>query len=325
MVNKQQHSGDIPLEDRVRAALRREADAVEPSADGLRSIRERTTRVAAGRARARWFGAGAAALATAAAVTGVVLAGQVDLGRDADEASPAAPVQEAQAGATQAVTVFYLDATPEQRGEPGSETTDDPRLYREVHRVDAAGTPVEAAVRELAASTPADLDYVNPWSGTTVNSVEVLPDEVVVDVDRQPAQASAGQQLAHTVQAAAGREVPVVVRVDGVDGPPQQAGPPGEVFARIWVTAPRLGATVSSPVTFSGRASTFEGNVAYEIKQGAQVVASGATIAPGGAGQWSRWSFTEQLEPGDYTLVTFDEDPALGGRRDVDTKDFTVR
>jgi hypothetical protein len=324
MVNVEQ-TGRDPFEERVRVALRREAETVQPSDDGLTRIQARTAGGARGRAQRRWFAAGTAMVATAAAVTAVVLVGTgvLGLGLGGGAPTPAAPATQ-----TQALQVFYLDSTPETIGEPGSEFVEDPRLYRETHRVpvDEGMSDVEAAVRELAGSTPDDPDYVNPWSDADLRSVDVQANRVVVEVG-EPLRDEVAQQLAHTVQAAAGQQTEVVVRSDAFEPRDTVVQPasPLEAFARIWVTTPAQRATVDSPVTFTGMAATFEGNVAYEIKRGQEVVAGGATIAAGGMGSWSEWSFTERLQPGDYTLVTFDEDPALGGRRDVDTKDFTVR
>jgi Immunoglobulin-like domain of bacterial spore germination len=325
MVKRYDDSDPAAFEDLVRTALHREAEAVEPS-EGLQAIQARTARAATGRSRRRWITTGAV-LATAAAVTAIVLAGEIGFGDGDDTAAPAGPGS----GATRAVQVFYLDSTPEKRGEPGSVSVDDPGLYRETHLVEADGDRVEAAVRELLTSSPEDGDYRNPWAGITLNSVEVGPgaNRVVVDVSAVPDPSSVGgpadQALAHTVSAATGGAPLVVVEVNGrLDGRDLRAGDPVSTFARIWVSTPEQGASVTSPVRFTGLAATFEGNVAYEIRRGAQVVAQGATTSASGLG-WSEWSFTQRLRPGDYTLVAFDEDPALGGRRDIDTKDFTVR
>lgn len=323
MVNVEQPGRD-PFEEQVRVALHREAETVEPSGDGLAKIQARTAGGATGRAQRRRLGAGTAMLATAAAVTAIALVGTgvLDLGTDGATPAPAGPATQ-----TQPVQVFYLDSTPETIGEPGSERVEDPRLYREIHQVavDDGMSDVEAAVRELAGSQPDDPDYVNPWTDVDLRSVDVQANRVVVEVG-QPVREEVAQQLAHTVQAAEGQATEVVVRSNAEprDVVVQPASPV-EVFARLWVTSPEQDTTVDSPVTFSGMAATFEGNVAYEILRGEQVVARGATISAGGMGVWSEWSFTERLAPGDYTLVAFDEDPALGGRRDIDTKSFTVQ
>jgi hypothetical protein len=324
MVRHDQSSQPPAFEDGVREALHHEADTVEPSGHALSTIQARTAGGTGGRARTRWFAGGAAVLATAAAVTAIAVVGSADLGLGPEPGpSPAAP-----AAPTEPLQIFYLDSTPEKRGEPGSETVAAPGLYAETHRVEVPRGPVEAAVRELAAGTPEDADYTNPWAGTTVNSVRVDPDRVLVDVDavpRGPARDAAEQQIAHTVQSAAGRRIGVAVTAQGTLVIDTVAAAPVGTYANIWVTAPEQGATVGSPVRFSGMAATFEGNVAFEVRRGGQVVARGATITRGGMGVWSGWSVTRRLPPGDYTLVAFDEDPALGGRRDIDTKAFSVR
>jgi Immunoglobulin-like domain of bacterial spore germination len=334
MVSDYGNTADADLERRVRDALRHEADAIEPSGAGLGAIQARTARgAAAGRARTRWLAGGAAALATAAAVAAITVLGTSDLGLAPGPApQPAGPAGPA-VGAPP-LAVFYLDSTPERIGEPGSVRVDDPGLYQELRPAPAQGDRVESAVRELAGSTPADPDYANPWHGVTVHQVRFDSADAVVDVSALPPEGpsrEAGlQALAHTVWSAAGTRAPVevTVEVDGEAVRTVSAADPVGTFAGIWVLSPEQGAELGAPVGFSGMAATFEGNVAYEIRHGGplgQVVASGATIARGGMGTWSQWSFTRRLEPGAYTLVAFDEDPALGGRRDVDTKDFTVR
>jgi hypothetical protein len=326
--------GPEEFEARVREALRWEAETFEPSSEGLLAIRERTGHVAggardagagAGGARVRWFGGGAAVLATAAAVTAIAVVGSSDLSVDL-QPGPAGPATD-----TVPVQLYFLDSTPEKRGEPGYVSVAAPGLYRETHEAPAGSDPVQAAVRELVRATPSDPDYVNPWEGITVSSVRSTPGGAVVDVSAVPASGkqreSALQALAHTVAAAgsAGDATRVSVEVNGQPATTVGAADPVGTFAGIWVLTPEQGTTVHSPVAFSGMAATFEGNVAYEIRNADGVVADGATITRGGMGVWSPWSFTQRLAPGSYTLTVFDEDPALGGRRDVDTKTFTVQ
>ena len=320
--------GPDEFEGRVRQARRGEAETVEPSGEGLYAIRERTGRGGAGRARARWFGGGAAVLATAAAVTAIVVVGSSDLGVDL-QPGPAGPATD-----TVPVQLYFLDSTPEKRGEPGSVIVAAPGLYRETHEAPAGANPVETAVHELVRTSPTDPDYVNPWEGITVSSVRSTRAGAVVDVGALPSSGkqrdSALQALVQTVAAAGstGNATRVSVEVNGQPTTTVAAADPVGTFAGIWVLTPEQGTTVHSPVAFSGMAATFEGNVAYEIRDAGgagDVVASGATITTGGLGVWSPWSFTERLAPGQYTLTAFDEDPALGGRRDIDTKAFTVQ
>jgi len=325
-----QFEGPDDFEARVRHALRGEAEKVEPSSQGLLAIRERTGRGrSARRARSRWLGGGAAVLATAAAVTAIAVAGSTDLGLDSQRSgtpATAGPVVE-----TAPVQLFFLDSTPEKRGEPGYVSVSAPGLYRETHQAPVGANAVESAVNELAKASPIDPDYVNPWQGITVNSVRSTPTGAVVDVSALPSAGkerdSALQALAQTVSAAGstGNATRVSVEVNGQPALKVGAADPVGTFAGIWVLTPEQSATVHSPVAFSGMAATFEGNVAFEIRGANGVVAKGATTTTGGMGIWSPWSFRRQLSPGSYTLTVFDEDPALGGRRDVDTKTFTVQ
>ena len=186
-------------------------------------------------------------------------------------------------------------------------------------------------MRELVQASPDDPDYVNPWQGTTVGSVRSTPTGAVVDMGALPPAGkerdAALQALAQTVAAAGstGDATRVSVEVNGEPAMTVAVADPVGTFAGIWVLTPEQGTSVHSPVAFTGMAATFEGNVAYEIRGADGVVARGATTTTGGMGVWSEWSFNQRLAPGDYTLTAFDEDPALGGRRDVDTKTFTVQ
>src|SRR5262245_47803305 len=176
--------GHDEFEARVREALRGEAQTVEPSAGALPAIRERTGSTrrggSAGRARARWFGGGAAVLATAAAVTAIAVVGSTDLGLDSQRQG--APATAGPAVDTAPVQLFFLDSTPEKRGEPGNVTVAIPGLYRETHQAPVGANPVDSAVRELVRASPNDPDYVNPWQGTTVGSVRTTPTGAVVDL-----------------------------------------------------------------------------------------------------------------------------------------------
>ena len=318
------------FEARVRQALRGEAEKVEPAGDGLLAIRERTGRGrSAGRARSRWLGGGAAVLATAAAVTAIAVVGSSDLGIETGQRH-AGPAAGGPAAATAPVQLFFLDSTPEKRGEPGYVSVAAPGLYRETHQAPVGADPVASAVHELVQASPTDSDYVNPWQGITVSSVRSTPGGAVVDVSALPSSGkerdSALQALAQTVAAAGstGNATRVSVEVNGQPATTVGAADPVGTFAGIWVLTPEQGTTVHSPVAFSGMAATFEGNVAFEVRDASGVVAQGATTTTGGMGVWSPWSFTRKLAPGTYTLTVYDQDPALGGRRDVDTKVFTV-
>jgi hypothetical protein len=79
----------------------------------------------------------------------------------------------------------------------------------------------------------------------------------------------------------------------------------------IRVRAPEQGVTVSSPVVVSGESTTFEGNVQWEARRGAEVVDAGFTTG-GSMGEFAPFEVSIQLPPGDYTIA-FWEDNAAGG------------
>ena len=75
----------------------------------------------------------------------------------------------------------------------------------------------------------------------------------------------------------------------------------------------------------TGRASTFEANVVWELKQGDMTVRHGFTTAQECC-TLSPYSFTVTAPPGTYTLVVHDTDESDGEGvgTSQDTKDITV-
>ncbi len=147
------------------------------------------------------------------------------------------------------------------------------------------------------------------------------------------------QQLVRTAQAAAGSTLPVTFLHDGrrtstllgvATQRPVTAASADSVLAPVQVTSPLDGATVEGPVTVTGQASAFEGNVQWELMDGARVVKRGfattkvcCTLSP--------YSFTLSAPAGTYTLVVHDEDVSDGEGADgaattsQDTKTITLR
>ncbi|MPZ59720.1 MAG: hypothetical protein GEU93_00200 [Propionibacteriales bacterium] len=324
------------LERRVREALEHEARRVEPR-EGLAEIRARTTVSSAGRRRRRrtssrrwWAAAGAAALATAATILAVMTIGGEGPRVTPGPPDPADP-RPTEAVGTVPAEIYYLDATPETKGEAGSEGPDLPRLYRETHLVpDLEEGPAHAAAQELLTAAPEDPDYTNPWLelDAEVNSVDVTDDVITVDLTAAPDpgrdQSPVVSQLEWTVRRAAGAKADVVVQVDG-EPRFEEVDPPDPLadLAAIWINKPAQDDAVSSPVTFRGMAAVYEGTVVLELRREGRVIDTWPTTARVGF-EWSPWSETRRLDPGNYTLTAFAEDTALGGRRDIDTKDFTV-
>lgn len=324
---------DEELEQTVRRALQAQADEIEPSDDGLSAIRARTS-ASPVRARPWWLAAGAAAIATAATVTAVVMLGPdaTDAGRPTDP-GPAGTPSGVPSVTTEAleVPVYYVGDTA--RG---------PRLFREFHRV-VTDDALEAAVDEALREPPSDPDYFLPWApGTRVLSVSHASGVITVDLSVEathimgyigrPPDAFL-QQLVYTVQDAAGSEDPVRFLVEGerVDelmmsstAEPVERADPLKVQSPIWITSPVEGATSDETLDFGGVANTFEANVAWQVLDGKRVVAEGATTAVGGMGVFSRWSDRVRLPKGDYTLRAYELSAMDGSLVVEDTKSLTV-
>ena len=75
----------------------------------------------------------------------------------------------------------------------------------------------------------------------------------------------------------------------------------------------------------TGRAATFEANVVWELKRGADTVRNGFTTAQECC-TLAPYSFTVTAPPGDYTLVVHDTDESDGEGigTSQDTKAITV-
>lgn len=80
---------------------------------------------------------------------------------------------------------------------------------------------------------------------------------------------------------------------------------------RITVTSIPSDGAVSSPFEVSGEANVFEANVQWQLLAGGEVVDQGFTTAEF-AYEMAPYSFTVEADPGDYTLVVFEEDASDG-------------
>lgn len=246
-MNDFRHPSDRDDED-LRRLLEDAVSDVEPRR-GIDSIHARTKVVPMQSKRAWLIGAGAAAVATAATVAGVVAltdggtTDEVDVAGPTASASPspgpttapsspspsaspsptpsetAGPSSPAPQPAVEAVPVYYV-----------GETSRGPRLFREFHRVEVAGgRTVSAAVNEAVSLDPDDPDYRTLWPlGVTAAQVDAPPADVItVDVRSQKAlrgrpdgmsseQAEVSvQQLVYTAQAADQSRRPVQLLLNG--------------------------------------------------------------------------------------------------------------
>jgi len=335
--------------DDIRRALRDAVSDVQPHGT-LDDIRSRTEKVDP--MTKRWFLPTIAVAAVMAAVVG----GAFWLVHDDDSTgspsgtpthatqSPAAgePSQSATPGGDvekRAVPVYYVGDTAHGK-----------KLYREFqqHTI-CQGTicMLKDSVVAAVNGQPRDPDYRTLWpAGATIGNVSYDGDTIVIDlaagVHDRPAGLSAEgaglaiQQVVYSAQAAVGEgRLPVQLLIDGKHtdtvlgvpaSEPLAAANPDDALAPVQVDAPEQGATVSSPVTVTGRAAAFEANVVWEVMVGGDAVVKQGYATAQECCTLSPYTFTVDLEPGTYTLVVHDEDMSGEGRPvNQDTKEFTVQ
>ena len=202
-----------------------------------------------------------------------------------------------------------------------------------------------AALAEIA-TVPDDPDYVQWWSPGLLEGAAVQGGVIRVEVGDEvinPTQEGivlpdlALQALIYTLQAAAGERAPVQFVHDGnpvaeVRGrstsEPLAAGDQLDVLALVSISDPVEGLVVSDGFVARGRASVFEGNVQWELRDASgRVVRDGVTTA-GMDDHLVPWE-TEPIDvsglaPGTYTFVASESDPSDGEGRDVFTDTRTV-
>jgi immunoglobulin-like protein involved in spore germination/sporulation and spore germination protein len=213
-------------------------------------------------------------------------------------------------------------------------------------------------------STPSHPAYNNYWHGydtippdsgpiAKVNDVTHSQAVITVDFDRPlttnlaSMQSSLARtilnQLVFTAQSALRTYNPVVITIDGK--PAKQAfGMPltnpgtGTVHALsapltqvegIRPESPRQHQAVTSPVTFTGQSTSFEGTLQWEITKNGEVVKKGHDKG-GSNGIYGRYSITAKLAPGEYTFKLWEPNQASGAERWADQlsvifTDFRVR
>lgn len=348
-------------DDELRRLLNEAVDDLDPH-EGLTTIKSKTKENKMSARRPVLFGAGGAAIATAAVIGVIAWSGGFGNDDKTDDSEPAgAPTasasvadpspDEPQSSATApetddaapggAVPVYYLGDGPN-----GSV------LYREFQQgsgEDVLSTALEAAV----SGTPLDPDYRTVWpDGTALQQVGVENDAIVVgltgDLSDRPADMSerdarmAVQQLVYTAQAANGAgRVPVRFQLDGAPtdtllgvptADPVNAASPLKTLSLVSITTPESGQTLSGTFEATGLINNFEANVHWEILQGDEVVKDGVGIAEG----WLEpklFPFAVEvdlagLQPGDYEFRVSTDDPSGGTEGNVgihtDTKTFTV-
>jgi spore germination protein GerM len=336
---------------RLREALASHARAIQPSGDGLASIREKIRMKE--RPRGAWLrplAVGAAALATAAIAVVAVIAvnprsthdnrsplGVTSSSGSTTASSPASTSPVQSTGAPHPVTIYYVGALkdPQQL------------LYREtVARPAPAGNAfIRDAVTAMLTTQATDPDYVSYWpQGVTVVGASIQNDtKAVIDLSAEAATAApngagmgaiSAQQLFYTVHAAAPKIDAVELRIAGQPvtslwgsaiTEPITGAAPWQVFAHVWITSPLENATVASVVSFGGEATVFEGTVNWEIRMNGAVLTKGHSQASVGAPDRGTWQASVTLAPGTYTIRAYEVSAKDGSQTYVDDKVVTVK
>ncbi|MDF9715505.1 Gmad2 immunoglobulin-like domain-containing protein [Nocardioides sp. ChNu-153] len=197
-------------------------------------------------------------------------------------------------------------------------------LVREFHA--GQGDDALASAVTLLSSPPSDPDYTSYVDGW-VTAAQEADGEIVATVSGPvPGDDAelAVQQVVYTLQAAAGRVLPVrflgesggdAVGLPGTN--PVSTSPELETLALVNITDPAEGTTVSGSMTATGRASSPENNVRWEVRSGSEVVLEGFTTHEGSSTDerldpWTVEVDLSTLAPGTYTFVAMTDD-ASGG------------
>jgi Immunoglobulin-like domain of bacterial spore germination len=247
-----------------------------------------------------------------------------------------AGVYDPNAPASQQVTLYYVGH------DAGSKWPGTFRLYAEQHTLPTAGgSPAVAAVHEFLTSTPIDSDYSTGWpKGVDVTSITTsngqttiaLKGSVNVGTKPDPAPFDPARPVAlQALLATAGVQGQANFTYNGkpVDlllyqGVPVQRQPDDAVRAFVSITSPVEGEIVDSPVTVTGSANVFEGNLNWDLRSTGKLVDSGYAAA--GSMEWKDFSIDlGNLDPGTYTIRAYETSPKDGRPTYIDDKTFTVR
>ena len=118
-----------------------------------------------------------------------------------------------------------------------------------------------------------------------------------------------------------GQEATEGIGGEGIPATGVDRGDYENVTPFVLVESPVPGQEVTSPVTISGIANTFEANVAYDVTDPeGLIVAEGSTQATAGNGVWGDFEVTVEFRTertGLGAVIAFQDDMESGGRRDV--------
>jgi hypothetical protein len=313
--------------------MREAVEGIEPAArprelwDGVASATRRRT-------RNRLVGG----LAAAAVVVGGGLVAQHE--SSGPEQSPTGPSHAVDHGEPRTVYgVYYLGDTPQG-----------PRLYREFRATQGDEKNLSDALG-LLESTPDDPDYDTYWSDGQLLGAQVENGVIEVEVDPSltkpvdgvPASDLVLQQLIYTLQGAVGGDERLPVQFVHAGNPvaevfglptsePLAEAPQLEVLALVSISDPSERRVVEGSFSARGVASSFEGNVPWELEAAdGTVVRSAAAQSYGWEGHLYPWATgsidVSDLPPGEYTFVVRTDDPSggEGGGPTEDTRTVIVQ
>jgi hypothetical protein len=233
--------------------------------------------------------------------------------------------------------IYYVGSTPTG-----------PRLYREFRSGPDNQKDLGDALN-LIASRPSDPDYQSYWSegqllGATVENgvIEVEVDPSLTRRSDVPDGGLALQQLIYTVQGVEGApRLPVqfvhagnpVAEVFGQPtSEPLTESPELDVLAHASISDPSDRQVVADEFSARGVASSFEGNVPWELKDSdGRVVRRGSAQTYGWVDRLYPWATgridVSDLDPGEYTFVVSTDDPSggEGAGPTVDTRTVFLR
>jgi hypothetical protein len=323
--------------DDLTTLLREAVEDVEPT-DRRAELRER---VAVSSRHRRRYAVTGGLLAAAVVVTGVAVAVRQSDDPEPEPVSPPTAIDRSR-DHRPAYALYYLGQTPQGQ-----------RLFREF-RTGPGPTMTPAAAISLLQSAPDDPDYRTLWPTGTFSDAQVVNDVIDVEVadptsvGSRPDGMSASdaalsvEQVIYTVQAAVQDELPVQFTHDGSPIAQVLGVPTSEPVARAAELDVLALASISDPTdrrvvmdSFSanGVASSYEGNVPWELKDSdGIVVLHGTAQAFGYLDRLYPWATgridVSDLDPGEYTFVVMTDDPsggAEGAGPTVDTRTVIIK
>jgi hypothetical protein len=219
------------------------------------------------------------------------------------------------------------------------------KLFSEIQSWTAADDMNFQVVSDLVTGKviPLDPEYVNLWGSTnSVNSVGIADSVATVDLGEislnvgAEGEQRAIDQIVWTLTEFAPEVKSVAFTVNGttvesfaghVDTTATfERAFDYEVLNPIQISSINQGDELTSPVTVSGQACTFEANVVWKLSQDGKVVQEGFTTASSGCPERGDWSIAlADLAPGNYRIEALEYSAEDGSLFAIDDKEFEVK